>query len=148
MIRTKAQRQSTLQEIARLRDRLAGLRKKEVRKELRDLQESSLRKMLHDLEAQISVYRDAEGGRVRPAVLEQLLTPAQPGARPKIGEAMVLLRVARKMTQADLARKLGTRREAVARWEREDYEGYTLESLQRIFEALGCRLALHVRVAG
>lgn len=148
MIRNSAQRQSTLREIARLKERLVDLRHREVRKELRDLQESSIRKMLRDLEHQLEVYREAERGRVAPTVLERLLSPSKAGGRPRIGEAMVLLRVARKMTQADLARKLGTRREVIARWEREDYDGYTLESLQRIFEALGCRLALLVRVAG
>jgi len=36
----------------------------------------------------------------------------------------------------------------VARWERDDYDAYTLENVRRVFEALGCRLAIHVRVAG
>lgn len=148
MIRNEGQLARTRREVVRLKERLGGLRKKELPKELRGLQEASLKKMLHDFEAQIRVYGEAKRGRVSRATMERLLSPTESGAPPRIGQAVVLLRVARRMTQADLARKLGTRREVVARWEREDYVGYTLENLQRIFEALGCRLALHVRVAG
>lgn len=148
MIRNQGQLARTEREIVRLRERLGGLRKKELSKGLRGLQEASLKKMLHDLETQIRVYEEAKRGRVSRATLERLLSPKESETPARIGQAVVLLRVARKMTQADLARKLGTRREVVARWEREDYVGYTLENLQRIFQALGCRLALHVRVAG
>lgn len=148
MIRNQGQLLGTHREIVRLRERLAGIRKKNMAKGLRALQEASIKKMLHDLETQIRVYEEAKRGRVARATLERLVSPTDSGVPPRIGQAMVLLRVARKMTQADLARKIGTRREVVARWEREDYVGYTLKNLQRIFEALGCRLGLHVRVAG
>lgn len=148
MIRNQGQLVRTRREMDRLRERLGGIRKKDLPKGLRGLQEASLKKMLHDLEVQIRVYEEAKRGRVSRATLERLLSPTESGVLPRIGQAVVLLRVARRMTQADLARKLGTRREVVARWEREDYVGYTLETLQRIFAALGCRLALHVRVAG
>jgi ribosome-binding protein aMBF1 (putative translation factor) len=148
MIRNQVQLRKTRGEIGRLRERLSRLRAKPLRRELREAQEASLRKMLRQLERQVRLYRAAQRGHVKRADLEALLASPEGGGRPRIGEAMVLLRLARGMTQADLAKKLGTRREVVARWEREDYVGYTLENLQRIFAALGCRLALLVREAG
>lgn len=148
MIRNKTQSERTLREISRLKERLARLKTRTLARGLRDLQEASLRKMLRDLESQVEAYRAAMRGHVSRAILERLLCPPGSGTRSRIGEAIVLLRLARRMTQADLARNMGTRREVVARWEREDYAGYTLETLQRIFQALGCRLVLLVRVAG
>ena len=50
----------------------------------------------------------------------------------------MILRTAKGITQAQLARKLGTQREAIARWERDDYTGYTLENLQKIVFAVLC----------
>ncbi len=148
MIRNENQLRHTCREIERLKERLVGLRLKKIDKELLALQAASLSKMMQELEGQTRAYREAVRGRVRRSVLQRLLSPAEQNGRPRIGEAMVLLRLARGMTQEALARKLGTRREVVARWERDDYEGYTLETLQKVFEALGCRFVIDVRVAG
>lgn len=115
---------------------------------MRRIQDASLRKMQRHLEEQVRVYRQAVRGRVGRSMLNRLLSPLEEGDRPRIGEAMVLLRLARGMTQKRLAGKIGTRREVVARWERDDYEGYTWETLQKVFEALGCRLSLAVRAIG
>ena len=148
MIRNAAQLGRTRREIDRLKSRLSALAEKRLRKSLRGLQAASITRILRQLEEQARVYGEAVRGRVRRRVLERLLSTSQEGGRPRIGEAMFLLRIARGVTQSQLARKLGTRREVVARWERDDYTGYTLENLQRIFGALGCRLALDVRAAG
>jgi len=148
MIRNATQLGRTRGEIDRLKERLSALAGKGLSKSLRELQSASITRMLHQLEEQARVYEEAVRGRVRRRVLERLLSPSEQGGRPRIGEAMFLLRLARGITQSQLARKLDTRREVVARWERDDYTGYTLENLQRIFKALGCRVALAVRIAG
>jgi len=148
MIRNDRQLRQTCRGIERLRGRLAELRRKKLGRELMALQGASLAKMIRDLEDQTRAYREAVHGRVHRSILHRLLSPAEQNGRPRIGEAIVLLRLARGMTQEALARKMGTRREAVARWERDDYEGYTLETLQKVFEALGCRFVIDVRVAG
>ncbi len=148
MIRNAAQLRRTRREIERLKARLSALSQKRLSKPLRGLQAAGITRMMRQLEDQAQVYEEAVRGRVRRRVLERLLSVSEQGSRPRIGEAMFLLRVSRRITQSQLARKLGTRREVVARWERDDYTGYTLKNLQRIFEALGCRLALDVRVAG
>jgi DNA-binding XRE family transcriptional regulator len=148
MIRNAAQLARTRREMDRLKARLTALGKKPLVKPLRELQGTGLARMLRQLEEQAEVYEEAIRGRVRRKTLERLLSPSEQGGRPRIGEAVFLLRIARRMTQSQLARKVDTRREVVARWERDDYTGYTVENLQKIFEALGCRFGLHVRVAG
>ena len=148
MIRNSSQLNRTRREIERLKGRLTVLAKKRLPKSLRELQAAGITRMLRQLEEQAKIYEEAVQGRVRRKVLERLLSPSEQGGRPRIGEAMFLLRISRGITQSQLAKKLGTRREVVARWERDDYTGYTVENLQRIFEALGCRFGLDIRVAG
>ncbi|CAG0969060.1 hypothetical protein PHYC_01141 [Phycisphaerales bacterium] len=46
------------------------------------------------------------------------------------------------LTQAALARLIGTRQPTIARLEDADYEGHSLSMLRRIAEALGMRIAL------
>ena len=144
MIRNRAQLNRAKRELSRLRGRLEGLRRKKVPRSLVVLQAASLRKASSQLEDQVKGYEDAAAGRVNRALLENLLDPELQHGRPRIGDAIFLLRTAKGWTQSRLAKRVGTKREAIARWERDDYNAYTLESLQRIFEALGYRLGIRV----
>lgn len=46
------------------------------------------------------------------------------------------------LTQAQLAKRIGTSQSTIARLEDTDYEGYSLPTLQRIADALKCRLVV------
>ena len=59
-----------------------------------------------------------------------------------LGDFLALLRVARGMRQEDLAKTLGIEQAHVARYERHDYTGYSLDNLDRLLGALGVRLTL------
>lgn len=52
------------------------------------------------------------------------------------------------LTQAELARKMGTKQQAIARLERGDYEGFTLKTLERIAEATRTELVIDFRRTG
>ena len=56
-----------------------------------------------------------------------------------IGRWLVGARIARGLTQAELAERLGVDPSQVSRDERNDYRGVTTERAQRILEALGVR---------
>ena len=47
------------------------------------------------------------------------------------------------MTQAELARKIGTTQSVIARLERAEYTGHSLSMLERIAAACGVNLKLH-----
>ena len=51
------------------------------------------------------------------------------------------------MTQEKLAEKIGTSQSTIARLEDTDYEGYSMQTLQRIAEALQCRLVVRFEPA-
>lgn len=60
-----------------------------------------------------------------------------------IGRWLIGARIARHLTQAELAERLGTDPSQVSRDERNDYRGITVERAQRIMEALGVRFTAH-----
>ncbi len=61
-----------------------------------------------------------------------------------IGQLLVSVRIARGMTQRELAERLGVHESQVSRDERNEYHGATLERATRVLEALGAQV--HSRV--
>ncbi len=61
-----------------------------------------------------------------------------------LGQLLVSLRIARGLTQRELAERLGVHETQVSRDERNEYHGVTLERASRILEALGAEM--HSRV--
>jgi len=63
-----------------------------------------------------------------------------------LGQLLVMLRIARKMSQKELAEKLGVDPSQVSRDERNEYRGVTLERAMRILDALGARIRTKVEM--
>jgi hypothetical protein len=57
-----------------------------------------------------------------------------------LGRSLIALRIARGLTQRQLAELLGVHESQVSRDERNDYHGITVERAQRILDALGARM--------
>lgn len=57
-----------------------------------------------------------------------------------LGHALVALRIARGLTQRELAARLGVHESQVSRDERNEYHGVTVERASRILDAMGVRL--------
>lgn len=62
----------------------------------------------------------------------------------QIALAIRELREESGLTQEDLAKRIGTSQSTIARLEDTDYEGYSLQTLQRIADALKCRLVVRL----
>ena len=60
----------------------------------------------------------------------------------KVAKLIYDARTDANLTQAQLAKKIGTRQPVIARLEDADYEGHSLTMLQRIAEALNLRLEI------
>jgi DNA-binding XRE family transcriptional regulator len=61
-----------------------------------------------------------------------------------LGQLLVSLRIARGLTQRQLAEKLGVHETQVSRDERNEYHGVTLERAAKILEALGAEVRSRV----
>ena len=62
-----------------------------------------------------------------------------------IGEQLLKLRLHSEMTQAEVAKQVGTTASAISRYENAEYDRYELQTLRKIVEA--CGGGLHVTVA-
>lgn len=57
-----------------------------------------------------------------------------------LGEFLALARIANGLTQRQLADLVGCNQSHIARYERRDYSGYTVETIDRLLDALGITL--------
>lgn len=63
-----------------------------------------------------------------------------------LGQTLIGLRIARGMTQRQLAERVGVNETMVSRDERNEYHGITVDRARRILDALGARLVTRVEV--
>lgn len=59
-----------------------------------------------------------------------------------IGEQMVRLRLQAGLTQAQVAKRVGTTASAISRYENAEYDRYEIQTLRKIVEACGGHLRL------
>jgi len=60
----------------------------------------------------------------------------------EISHQLVRLRLARGLTQAELAARTGCKQSDISRLEREDYQGYTISQLEKIAASLDAEIEL------
>jgi predicted transcriptional regulator len=65
------------------------------------------------------------------------------GPRYKIISELIGLRIKKGLTQADVAKKMGTKQSAIARMESGD-ENLTIDSVQKMSEALGAKVRISI----
>ena len=63
-----------------------------------------------------------------------------------LGQVRIGLRIARGMTQRELARRMDADETAVSRDERNEYHGITVDRARKVLDALGVRLVTRVEV--
>jgi DNA-binding XRE family transcriptional regulator len=83
-----------------------------------------------------------EGKPEMMALLEEELVNAE------LSRLVYDLRVGAKLTQAQLAKRVGTTQSVISRLEDADYEGHSLAMLRRIAQAVGWVVEIRVRPAG
>lgn len=64
-----------------------------------------------------------------------------------IGEQLLRLRLEAEMTQAEVAKKVGTTASAISRYENAEYDRYELQTLRKIVEACGGTLHISMSVS-
>jgi len=63
-----------------------------------------------------------------------------------IGEQLVRLRLQAGLTQAQVAKRVGTTASAISRYENADYDRYEIQTLRKIVEACGGQMKLVMEV--
>ena len=80
------------------------------------------------------IHEELQGNQALNARFQRELTRLQ------LADQILKLREKGELSQAQLARKIGTHQSAVARMEQSTYRGYTVATLAKIAAAAGARL--------
>jgi DNA-binding XRE family transcriptional regulator len=137
MIRNEKEYREAVERIRQEKDRLArqeaelktmGLGPAEIKRAL-----DPMRSFHEQLEEEVASYE-----RLKRGEFDEVLNLRG------LGQLLVSLRIARGLTQRQLAEKLGVHETQVSRDERNEYHGITLERAARILEVLGVEVRSRV----
>lgn len=145
MIKNDRQLSVTKTRLKELQQRLERLERKYPDPKELDFYSEATRDQIEAMKREIRFYR-----LVKAASTEQLLRIwAKRGAVVpsrkddlSLGELLAMLRMAKGLTQEQLAERLGLKQAHMARYEQRGYRGYTVETLSRIFGELGVKLSI------
>lgn len=90
-----------------------------------------LRSQLEDLEAELAQYDALRQGRVVTLEADSIVGT---------GEALIKARIARNLTQKELAERLSLAEQQIQRYEATQYRGVSAERLQQVADALKLRV--------
>ncbi len=137
MIRNEKEYREAVERVGREKERLAlqeaeltamGLGPAEIKRAL-----DPIRSFHQQLEEEINAYERLKRGEFDE--IENLRG---------LGQLLVSLRIARGLTQRQLAQRLGVHETQVSRDERNEYHGITLDRAAKILEALGAQVRTRV----
>lgn len=129
MIKSDAQRERTLAQIegfqkalARALADLVGSRAAAV--------SASYESMIHQLEEEVREYDDLRRGELTLPPVERL---------DQIAPFIARMRIAKRISQTELARRLGVSKQVISRYEESDYQTVGVAKLQEVLDAIGIK---------
>ena len=134
MITNERQHRIARSEIRRFEEALAAAEEhppSDVHPRLHKAMIDGLRSQLDELREEVDRYEFLRAGKVRRRVLTSLLD---------LPDALIEGRIVRRLTQKELAKRLGIPEQQVQRYEQTRYAGVSLERLNEVAEAVGLRV--------
>jgi HTH-type transcriptional regulator/antitoxin HigA len=132
MITNEKQFRSTRSLIDRLRAGLAALDASDVHPTFAEAQRSALTSQIEELEGDVALYEALRSGQIRTFDSEGLHD---------LPDILIRARIARGMSQKDLADFLGLKEQQIQRYEAERYRSASLDRLIEVADALNVRLS-------
>lgn len=137
MIRNNAEYKHTRERLSELRREFEVLHASEG-DEITSAAVDALGLQIEDLRSELDEYEDLKEGR---------LLAFETDGMDSVGELVTRARIARGLSQAELAEELGMSQQQVARYERDGYQKISLWRLAEIAEALELDLTVRARLA-
>lgn len=129
MIKSDAQRERTLVQIEGFQKALAQAEKQTSGKRATAVR-ASYESMIRQLEDEIHEYDQLKAGEFKPPRVDRL---------DQIAPSIVKLRIAKGVSQTELARRLGVSKQIISRYEESDYQTVAIARLQEILDAIGVK---------
>ena len=132
MIKSDAQRDRTLAQIEGFRRALAKADKEKPGKRSAAIR-GSYKSMIRQLEDELREYDELKSGVLNLPQVERL---------GQIAPFIARIRIAKGVSQAELARRLGVSKQVVSRYEESDYQTVAIARLEELLDAIGIKTAV------
>jgi HTH-type transcriptional regulator/antitoxin HigA len=129
MIKSDAQRERTLVQIEGFQKALAQAENQTSGKRATAVR-ASYEGMIRQLEEEVREYDQLKAGDFKLPRVDRL---------DQIAPSIVKLRIAKGVSQTELARRLGVSKQIISRYEESDYETVGVARLQEILDAIGVK---------
>jgi len=132
MIKSDAQRDRTLAQIEGFRRALAKADEEKPGKRSAAIR-GSYESMIRQLEDELREYDELKSGVLNLPQVERLS---------QIAPFIARIRIAKGVSQAELARRLGVSKQVISRYEESDYQTVAIARLEEILDAIGIKTAV------
>ena len=132
MIKSDAQRDRTLAQIEGFRRALAKADEEKPGKRSAAIR-GSYKSMIRQLEDELREYDELKSGVLNLPQVERLS---------QIAPFIARIRIAKGVSQAELARRLGVSKQVISRYEESDYQTVAIARLEEILDAIGIKTAV------
>jgi HTH-type transcriptional regulator/antitoxin HigA len=132
MIKSDAQRDRTVAQIEGFRRALAKAEVDEPGKRSAAIR-GSYEGMIRQLEDELREYDELKSGVLNLPQVERLS---------QIAPFIARIRIAKGVSQAELARRLGVSKQVISRYEESDYQTVAIARLEEILDAIGIKTAV------
>jgi ribosome-binding protein aMBF1 (putative translation factor) len=129
MIKSDAQRDRTLAQIEGFRRALANAEQAKPGKRSAAIR-GSYNSMIRQLEEELREYAVLKGGELALPYMKRL---------DDIAPFIVKIRIAKGVSQTELARRLGVSKQVISRYEESEYQTVAIARLQEILDAIGIK---------
>jgi len=132
MIKSDAQRERTLTQIEGFRQALAKAAQEKPGKRSAAIR-GSYEGMIRQLEDELREYDELKSGELKLTHIQRL---------DEIAPFIAKIRIAKGVSQTELARRLGVSKQVISRYEESDYQTIGIARLQEILDAIGIKTAV------
>jgi HTH-type transcriptional regulator/antitoxin HigA len=129
MIKSDAQRERTAAQIEGFRQALAKVAQDKLAKRSAAIR-GSYESMIQQLEDELSEYDRLKSGEMALPHVERL---------DQIAPFITRIRIAKGVSQTELARRLGVSKQVISRYEESEYQTVAISRLQEILDAIGIK---------
>jgi HTH-type transcriptional regulator/antitoxin HigA len=130
MIKSDAQRERTVAQVEGFQQALAKVAEGKPDKRSAAIR-GSYQSMIGQLEDELREYDQLKSGELALPHVERL---------DQIAPFIAKIRIARGVSQTELARRLGVSKQVISRYEESDYQTVTIPRLQEILDAIGIKI--------
>ena len=129
MVKSDAQRERTAAQIAGFRDALAKVDREMTGKRAAAVR-GSYEGMIRQLEGELAEYDELKSGKLKYPNIQRL---------DQIAPFVAKMRIAKGVSQTELARRLGVSKQVISRYEETEYQTVAIARLQEILDAIGIK---------